>query len=171
MTHLQKASIVASIIIGLTGCTDTSDITVKTETSNKVNFAAYKTYDFIQGNTVAHKTTSVKVINDQKINNEIATILTEELAKKGKTFTTVNPDLHIAYIAAKDADALNDQLNKEGQETVHQTKQGSMVLVAIDAHSKMIIGLATAEGTIKNSSHEERQKRITYAIKKMINPK
>ena len=168
MTNLIKSTVMVTALIGFTGCTSTSDIKVNTHKSEKVDFAGYKTYDLLQGSKVANKSQSIKISNDKNINLEIEKILNSELKKKGKTFTEQNPDLHIAYMAAEDINTVEKMLDQKDQNTIQNVKLGSMVLVAIDAQTNKILAISTAEGQIKNLSYDEKKKRITYAIKKML---
>ncbi len=166
MSKILKGAIAALLITGFTGCTSTSDIQVETMKSEKVNLDAYKTYEIIEGSGIVD---GKKRTDNLDINAEIQQMINTELAKKGKTRVTEDPDLYVAYVAGTDMDAVKEKLDAEGKKTIEKSPEAAMVLILIDAETGMIIGISTAEGEVKGLPADDMKKRLNYAIKKMLN--
>ncbi len=166
MSKLLKGSIVILMLAGLTGCsTPTSDIQVDTLKSEKVNLDGYKTYEIVEGSGVIDGTQRT---DNMDMNAEMQKIMHTELAKKGKTAVTKDPDFYVAYVAGTDMEAVKEKLNEDGKKTIEKAPEAAMVLVLIDAETGMIIGISTAEGDVKGLPAEESKKRLNYTIKKML---
>ena len=165
MSKLLRGAIVALMIAGFTGCTSTSDIHVEAMQSEKVNLDAYKTYEIIEGSGIVDDTEHKDNLN---LDAEIQQMINTELAKKGKTLVTKDPDFYIAYAAGTDMDAVKEKLDKDGKTTIEKAPEAAMVLILIDAETGAIIGISTAEGEAKGLPAEETKKRLDYAIKKML---
>jgi len=52
---------------------------------------------------------------------------------------------------------------------IEKSREAALVLMLVDADSGSIIWMSTAEDELKNSSPEERKKRLEYTVKKMLN--
>lgn len=165
MTKLLKSALVALMIVGITGCTSTSDIEVEALKSEKVNLDGYKTYAIIEGSGVINGT---KRADNLDVNAQIQKILHTELAKKGKTPVTKDPDFYVAYAAGTDMDAVIEKLDAEGKKTVEKRPAAAMVLILVDADTGVIIDMSIAEGEAKNLPAEATKERLNYAIKKML---
>ena len=166
MSKLFKGVIVGLMITGFTGCTvPTSDIHVEALKSEKVNLDGYKTYEIVEGSGIVDDT---KRADNLDINAEMQQMINTELAKKGKTLVTKDPDFFIAYLAGTDMDAVKEKLDKEGKETIEKAPAAAMILVLIDAETGVIIGISTAEGEAKGLPAKDAKKRLNYAIKKML---
>lgn len=156
---------IALAIVGFSGCTSTSDIEVEALTSKKVSLDGYKTYEIIEESgmaTATHRSDSLD------LDTEMKQIIHTQLAKKGKTVVTKDPDFYVAYIAGTDIDAIEGKINKKGELTLRNRPTTGMVLVLIDADTGAIIGLSAAEGEARNLPAKEAKKRLNYAIKKML---
>ncbi len=165
MSKLLKGAIAVLMIIGFTGCVSTSDIQVEALKSEKVNLDGYKTYEIIEGSGIVDGT---KRADNLDLDAEIQQIINTELAKKGKTRVTKDPDFYVAYIAGTDMDAVKEKLDEKGKKTIENRPEAAMVLILIDAETGMIIGISTAEGEVKGLPAEDMKKRLNYAIKKML---
>lgn len=165
MLKLLKGMIVGLMIIGFTGCVSTSDIKVESAKSDKVDLKGYKTYAIVEGSGVAGE--SKKSTHD--IDAELNRIIHNELGKKGKVPVTKDPDFYVAYLAAKDMEAIEINIDEEGQETIKETPAAAMLLLLIDGETGVLIGISTAEGEAKDLPLEDRKKRLEYTIKKMFN--
>jgi hypothetical protein len=139
MSKLLKGAMVVLMIAGFTGCVSTSDIKVESVKSEKVDLKGYKTYQILEESGVA---TESRVTN-LDVNAELQRIINTELGKKGKIPVTNDPDFYVAYLAGTDMDAIKVKVN-------------------------VIIGISTAEGEVKNLPLEDRKKRLSYTIKKML---
>lgn len=165
MLKLFKGMIVGLMIVGFTGCVSTSDIKVESAASDKVDLKGYKTYQIAEGSGVATESTK----NSHDIDAELNRIITTELGKKGKVPVTKDPDFYVAYLAAKDTEAMEIKIDEKGQETIKEAPAAAMLLLLIDAETGVIIGISTAEGEAKDLPLADRKKRLEYTIKKMFN--
>ena len=165
MSKLVKGMVAVLMIIGLTGCVSTSDIQVESAKSDKVDLKGYKTYQIVEGSGI--DTESQEGSHD--LNAELHRIISNELGKKGKTPVTTDPDFYVAYLAAKDMEALEIEIDEKGQETIKESPAAAMVLLLIDGETGVLIGISTAEGEAKDLPLEDRKKRLEYTIKKMFN--
>jgi hypothetical protein len=165
MSKLLKGAIVVLMIAGFTGCVSTSDIKVESLKSEKVNLDGYKTYQIIEESGVMPDT---KVTDNLDVDAELQRIINTELGKKGKIPVTNDPDFYVAYLAGTDMDAIKVKVDKKGQETIENVPAAAMILLLVDAETGVIIGISTAEGEVKNLPLEDRKKRLSYTIKKML---
>lgn len=165
MTKMLKGTFVALALLGFTGCVSTSDIKVENTKSDKVDLTGYKTYQFIEGSGIVQDGRKKKVNAAEKIEAQINT----ELAKKGKTPVSKDPDFFVAYLGGADMDAVKKKLDKNGKEVIEKSPEAALVLMLIDADTGSIIWMSTAEGEAKGGTKDEIEKRIDYAVKQMLN--
>lgn len=165
MSKLLKGVIMTLMIVGFTGCTSTSDIQVEAMKSEKVNLDGYKTYEIIEGSGVVDGT---KRTDNLDVDAEMQQMINTELAKKGKTLVTKDPDFYVAYAAGTDMEAVKEKLDAAGKKTIEKSPEAAMVLILIDAETGVIIGISTAEGDVKGLPADDMKKRLNYAIKKML---
>ncbi len=169
MSKLLKGILVAIMILGITGCVSTSDITVDNAQSKKVNLDGYKTYQFIEGSGVAEDKATKKILNSKKTSARIEMLINSELIKKGKVPVSKDPDFLIAYLGGADMEAVAEKLDKHGKEVIENRPEAAMILMLVDADTGSILWISTAEGKVKNLPIEEKRKRLEYAVKKMLN--
>ena len=167
MTKILKGALVAAALIGFTGCVSTSDIQVENTQSDKADLKGYKTYQFIEGSGIAKDTSKKTLTKSESVSAEIEEMINTELAKKGKVPVSKDPDFFVAYLGGADHEAVKKKLDKHGKEVIEKSPEAALVLMLVDADSGSIIWMSTAEGELKNSTLEERKKRINYTIKKM----
>ncbi|WP_415408003.1 DUF4136 domain-containing protein [Sulfurovum sp. CS9] len=165
MSKLLKGVIAVLMIVGFSGCTSTSDIQVEAMKSEKVNLDGYKTYEIIEGSGIVDGT---KRTDNLDVNAEMQQMINTELAKKGKTLVTKDPDFYVAYAAGTDMEAVKEKLDDAGKKTIENRPEAAMVLILIDAETGVIIGISTAEGEAKSLPAKESKERLNYAIKKML---
>ena len=166
MSKLLNCSIVVLMIVGFTGCAvDTNAIEIDTSISKKVNIDGYKTYEILEGSGMIN---AEERMDNMDVNAEMRKMITAELAKKGKTEVTENPDFYVEYVAGTD-EAVDEKLIEDGKKTiVKKAPEATMVLVIIDAETDIIIGISTATGEVKGLPAEESKKRLNYVITKML---
>lgn len=169
MVKILKSSLVAFALVGLSACVSTNDIKVNSEQSQKVDLSGYKTYQYVEGSGVAKNITQENIMQDLKVSASIESIINKDMAKKGKTVVSKNPDFFIAYLGGVDREAVKIKLDKNGKETIEKSPEAALVLMLIDAEDGKIIWISTAEAEAKNLPKEERKKRLEYAISKMLN--
>jgi len=168
MIKILKGTVLALALVGFTGCVSTSDIQVDSTQSDKVDLKGYKTYQFIEGSGIAKDTSKKTLTKSESVSAEIEEMINEELAKKGKVPVSKDPDFFVAYLGGADHEAVKKRLDKSGKEIIEKSPEAALVLMLVDADSGAIIWMSTAEGELKNSTPEERKKRIKYTIDKML---
>jgi len=168
MIKILKGTVLALALVGFTGCVSTSDIQVDSTQSDKVDLKGYKTYQFIEGSGIAKDTSKKTLTKSESVSAEIEEMINEELAKKGKVPVSKDPDFFVAYLGGADHEAVKKKLDKHGKEVIEKSPEAALVLMLVDADTGAIIWMSTAEGELKNSTPEERKKRIKYTIEKML---
>ena len=169
MTNILKASLVALILAGMTGCgVSTKDIEVETVKSEKANLKGYKTYEVIKESGVDDSLKKDKTLKDVDVDADIKKMITTELAKRGKVEVTHDPDFFVAYVAGADMNAMTIKLDEQGRSTIENIPEAAMLLMLVDADTGSIIWLSTAEAEFKGLPHEQQQERLKYTIKKML---
>ena len=108
------------------------------------------------------------VTQREKLTNEINAIINEELKKKGKKAVEKNPEFYVAYSAGIDKEAIESKLEKADRERVHAIPKAAIVLMLADAKSGKLLWMTSAEGDATKLPPEQKQKRIQYAIRKML---
>ena len=168
MSKLLKGALAALMILGVTGCVSTSDINVEKAQSEKVNLQGYKTYQFIEDSGILEDEKSKKVADNMNVSEEVEQMINSELAKKGKTPVSKDPDFFVAYLGGADMDAVKSKLDKNGKEVIEKSPEAALVLMLIDADSGSIIWMSTAEGEVKSGDADSIKKRLKYTVKKML---
>ncbi len=168
MTKILKVTVLAAALVGFTGCVSTSDIQVDSAQSEKADLKGYKTYQFIEGSGIAKDTSKEVLTKSESVSAEIEEMINTELMKKGKVPVSKDPDFFVAYLGGADHEAVKKRLDKHGKEVIEKSPEAALVLMLVDADSGAIIWMSTAEGELKNSTPEERKKRIKYTIRKML---
>ena len=169
MTKILKGALVALALIGFTGCVSTSDIQVNNEQSDKVDLKGYKTYQFINGSGIADDSATKKILtNNDKLAGRIESLINEQLIKKGKVPVSKDPDFLVAYLGGADMEEVKSKLDKDGKEVIEKRPEAALMLMLVDGETGSILWISTAEGEVKSVSHEEKRKRLEYAVKKML---
>ncbi len=168
MKKILKGTFAALMLISVTGCVSTNDIKVESVQSEKANLDAYKTYQFIEGSGIAEDVNKEVLTQDIAVSAEIEEMINNQLADKGKTPVSKNPDFFVAYLGGTNIEAINSKLDKKGKETIKKSPEATMLLMLVDAQSGSIIWMSTAEGKVKNGTAKEKKTRLEYAVKKML---
>ena len=169
MTKILKGALVALMLVGFTGCVTTSDISVSSEQSEKVDLKGYKTYQFIHGSGISDDAATKKILtNNDKLAGKIESLINEQLMKKGKVPVSNDPDFLVAYLGGADMEEVKSKLDKNGREVIEKRPEAALMLMLVDAETGSILWISTAEGEVKAVSHEEKRKRLEYAVKKML---
>jgi len=168
MKKLFKGVLATLMIVGMTGCVSISDIQVEKAKSEKVNLDGYKTYQFIEDSGFIEDKRKTPALKNMNISDEIEQMINSELAKKGKTPVSKDPDFFVAYLGGADMDAVKSKLDKNGKEYFEKSPEAALLLMLVDADSGSIIWLSTAEGEAKGGSADEIKKRLNYTVKKML---
>jgi len=168
MKKILKVTLVSLMLISATGCVSTSDIKVDSIQSEKANLEAYKTYQFIEGSGITEDVNKKVLTQNRAISAEIEEMINEQLAKKGKTPVSKNPDFFVAYIGGTNIKDIHNKLDKKGKESISKLEEATMLLMLVDAQNGSIIWISTVEGKVKNGTPQEKKTRLEYAIKKML---
>ncbi len=93
------------LFLGLLGVLTSCSISVKTNYDAKTDFSKYKTFCWMQG--CDFKFSGPEYLKDSLISERLKKAIVEELAKKGITQNTDNPDLLVAFnVTMKDGETI-----------------------------------------------------------------
>jgi len=156
-------------VVSFSGCTETSDIKVKSEKSSKVDLKGYKSYEwFIAAQVVVDENNKYKG-RGYDVDLYVQNAITKQLVKKGKVEATTDPDFLVSYVFGVDMDRIKEKVDKDGKAYLETIPEAAIAVLVIDAHNSKLIWAGVAEGEFrKELSDEESMKRIDYAIKKMF---
>jgi len=168
MIKIFKGAVFMLMLLSLTACVSTSDITVKSEKSEKADLNGYKTYMILASSGIDKKYKDEKAEKGLNATVEINRMIDSELAKKGKVPVRKNPDFFVAYAAGIDRNAIKEKLDSKGKVTMHNIPEAAILLILLDAKTGSILWRSSAEGDMKDMPIEEKRERINFAIKKML---
>jgi hypothetical protein len=147
------------ILIGILGC---ASMSVTTDYDQDVDFAEYKTFDWIkQKSEVPPRRAFDASLFDKRLRSAVEA----ELAAKGyERVTTGKPDLLIAYhIGARNQVDVTTHGYRYGPRgrwvgrhvEVHRYKEGTLILDLVDAGMKQLVWRGTAVGAVYNPNDME----------------
>ena len=151
MSKLLKGALTALMIVGMTACVSTSDIQVEKAKSEKVNLDGYKTYQFIEDSGFIADKRKAPLLKNMNISDEIEQMINSELAKKGKTPVSKDPDFFVAYLGGADMDAVKSKLDKNGKERIERSPEAALVLMLIVINVRPYDFICEAESSLKDS--------------------
>jgi len=155
--------------LSFNGCTETSDIKVKSEKSSKVDLKGYKSYEwFIAAQLLVDEDNKYKA-RGYDVDMYVQKAITKQLAEKGKVEDQTNPDFLVSYVSGVDMDRAKEKVDEDGKAYLETIPEAAIAVLVIDSHNGQLIWASVAEGEFqKDLSDEESMKRIDYAIKKMF---
>ncbi len=169
MSKLLKSAVVALVIAGLSGCVSTSDINVEQAKYEKANMEAYKTYMALSSEGIVLDSKGTWIPKNIDTNAEIKHIIKSEMDSKGKRLVIADPDFYVTYAVGVDIDVIKEKVDKKDQKKIENVPSAGLAIVFIDAKTNQVIWMSVAEGDLKDDlSLEDRKKRVSYAIKKML---
>jgi hypothetical protein len=169
MLKILNSTVILLMVLGFNGCVSTSDINVKQAKYEKVNMEVYKTYMALPSEKIILDSKGTWVPKNIDANAEIQHIIKTEMNSKGKQQVLANPDFYVTYAAGVDLDAIKEKINKKNLKQIENVPSAGLAIVFIDAKTDEIIWMSVAEGELKqNLSLEDRKKRASDAIKKML---
>ena len=184
--RLYSAFTTAIILLWLTGC---SSLSVNYDYNQQVDFTKYKTYDWLP----SPKDMKVDELNHARF----VTAVENNLAGKGFTQSSTNPDFMIATHFGKEnkvdinswgySYAPNSYYGGYGYRyparygyaggyaapggvSVYEYELGTLILDFVDTKTKQLIWRATAETIVSPASTPEKQtQKINNAVKQILN--
>ena len=169
MSKLLKGVITALMITGLSGCVSTSDINVVQAQDEKTNMEGYKTYMALSSKGIILDSEGTWVPKNIDTKAEIRYMIKTEMDNKGKQLVVSNPDFYVAYAVGVDMDTVKEHVSKKDHMKIENIPSSGLAIVFIDAKTNQVIWMSVAEGNLKDElSFEDRKKRASYAIKKML---
>lgn len=173
-------SLVALGVLALAlGC---SSVTIKHDYDKDANFAAYKTFGWLEVPTNAVGSVKAAMERNSLLDKRIKESVNRDLTGKGYTADDNNPDFLLLYhTGAEDKINVTDWGYGYGpygygggwyggsHVDVYQYKQGTLILDVIDAKAKQLVwrGYATA-ALDPNAPMEKRERRLNDVIVKIL---
>ena len=161
--------LIALSIVLLSGCASKDNITIKTYKDQKINFTAYKTYQWLVGSNI--------LIDDKKewrarlydMNRYVELQIAKQLMSKDIIKTQKNPDFLISYVVGINMEAIKERVDKDGERYFKNVPEAGLGIVFLDPQTKKVIWASNAEATLKPElSDEESKERLSYAIEQMF---
>jgi len=169
MLKMKKMVLLVLLMVGVIGCTSTSDVTYVEGKSPKVNLKGYKTYAPLLKAGILLDSRGIWIPRDMDMNSEIQFLTKKELDKLGKQQVQTNPDFYVSYIVGVDMDKIKEKVSRRDQLTISNVPSNSLAIIFIDAVTNQIIWISTAEGQLKQDlSNEKIKKRMKKVIHKMF---
>jgi hypothetical protein len=179
MKSIFVVLIVAFAIFAM-GCA--SSVTVKYDFDKEANFASLKTFDWLPVPTMAVGSVKSAIERNSLLDKRVKTSVNEQLAAKGFTQTSDNPDVLVTYhVGVEDKVNVTDWgYNYAGygryyggwggsSVDVYQYTQGTLLIDIIEAKSKQLIWRGAGQGTVEQGAPaEKREQRLNNAIAKIM---
>ncbi len=176
MRFLSLAAIVA-LAVAVVGC---SPINVKYDFDTSADFAVYKTFSWIEQ--------PIKPVSDVRTAQRLNTLLDKwirtavdaQLAAKGMTLVTENPDVLLVYHTGVDQKIDVEDWGYSyprypyggwygGQVDVYEYQEGTLIVDVIDAKSHQLVWRGTATKTIdEDATSQERQANLNEVVRRMF---
>jgi len=171
----------------MTGCS--SSINVNYDYDTTTNFGTYRTFDWAPNPVDATKTTDAAVAtqNSGLLSNRIKSAVNLELAQKGLTQSSDNPDLlAVFHVGVQDKIQVTDwgygysnyywgasrgmYGGGYGGMDVYQYQEGRMIIDLVDSQTHNLIWRGTGEGVVGQTqkSPEELQARINDVVRQIM---
>jgi hypothetical protein len=161
-----------SCVVFISGCAtiDTQDIKVNAEADAKANFSGYKTYAWLGTAEIVYDPLGKWEPPKFDADTEIKFLIDRELRKRGKSETSSNPDMIVAFAAGIDMTVL--RLKEDPKTKIKILKnvpKGALVVAMIDASTGYVIWVGEAMGNIQTKPTDDVvRKRLDYAVSKMF---
>ena len=157
-------------------------VSVKQDYDKEANFAALKTYDWMQPPTTAVGSVKAALERNTLLDKRVRTSISEQLAAKGYRQDSANPDFYVVYHTG-----VEDKVNvtdwgysyagygryygygAPSNIDVYQYKEGTLIVDVIDAKAKQLVWRGFATGTVNpDAKQEQREKKLNDAIARMM---
>ena len=177
MRILCLAVLVAAALVA-TGC---SSISVRQDYDTQADFVAYKTYAWIQQPTTAVGNARAAQQMNTLLDKRIKDAVNAQLAAKGMTLVTENPDVLVMYYTGIDNKIEVQDYGYTyprygyggwyggGQVDVYEYNEGTLIVDLIDAKSDQLVWRGTATKVIdETASAQEREANLNEVISKLF---
>jgi hypothetical protein len=174
---LCLAVLVAAALVA-TGC---SSISVRQDYDTQADFVAYKTYAWIQQPTTAVGNARAAQQMNTLLDKRIKDAVNAQLAAKGMTLVTENPDALVMYYTGIDNKIEVQDYGYTyprygyggwyggGQVDVYEYNEGTLIVDLIDAKSDQLVWRGTATKVIdETASAQEREANLNEVISKLF---
>jgi hypothetical protein len=174
---LCLAVLVAAALVA-TGC---SSISVRQDYDTQADFVAYKTYAWIQQPTTAVGNARAAQQMNTLLDKRIKDAVNAQLAAKGMTLVTENPDVLVMYYTGIDNKIEVQDYGYTyprygyggwyggGQVDVYEYNEGTLIVDLIDAKSDQLVWRGTATKVIdETASAQEREANLNEVISKLF---
>lgn len=155
----------------LSSCaTLTDDIIVLSHANEDINIRNYKTFAWNTNSQISFDPIGQWEQPTLDTDEEVRSLITKNLLKRGFRHTVENPDLLITFSAGIDSDILNlSNSTSEKNATSTKVPKSALVVALTDAISGQTIWLAHADTSPQEQqSIDNIRKRIHYAIKQIF---
>ena len=180
---MRSLAIVLIVVIAVFAMSCAPSVSVKQDYDKEANFASLKTYDWLAVPTTAVGSVKAAVERNTLLDKRVKTSVGEQLAAKGYSQNSDNPDVVVTYHVGVD-----DKVNVTdwgygyagygryyggwgpgGGVDVYQYKEGTLLIDIIDAKSKQLIWRGAGTGTVDpDAPTEKREQRLNNAIAKIM---
>jgi hypothetical protein len=172
MSHYKTVASCLFFCVLLTSCAAqlTKDIEVTAKQKPGFDLARYRTYAWLDTAQIVNDPLGKWEPPDFDADAEVIRLVDRELAKRGVSQTTTNPQMLVTFIAGIDMIALELREDPEkGKETLQSIPKGALVVVLVDAVSRerLWVGVAGSDVGQQPDSAAVRR-RLDYAITEMF---
>src|SRR5574341_163526 len=149
-------------------------VSVKQDYDKEANFASLKTYEWLAVPTTAVGSVKAAVERNTLLDKRVKTAVGEQLAAKGYSQNSSNPDVLVTYhVGVDDKGNVTDWgygyagygryggwgagWGAPGGVEVYQYKQGTLLIDIIDAKNKQLIWRGAGTGTVEPNAPTEKR--------------
>lgn len=175
---ILSLAVLMGIALAAAGC---SSISVNQDYDTGANFAAYKTYLWIEQPVAPTGDAKTAVRTNTLLEKRIRSDVDAELAAKGMVPVTENPDAYLTYYVGVDRKIDVQDWGYSyprypyggwyggGGVDVYEYKEGTLIVDIVDAKNNQLVWRGTATKTIdENASPEQREANLKAVVEKMF---
>lgn len=164
-------------VLAATGC---SSITVNQDFDTQADFAAYKMYTWLQQPTTAIGDAKAAQRTNTLLDKRIRSAVDAQLASKGMTLVSENPDALVIYHTGIDQKVDVQDWGYSyphypyggwygGQVDVYEYNEGTLIIDIIDAKSDQLVWRGTATKVIdETATSEEREANLNEVLARLL---
>jgi hypothetical protein len=179
---MRKLFVILVAVVAVVVMSCAPSITVKQDSDKTANFASLKTFDWLPVPTTAVGSVKAAIERNSLLDKRVKTAVNEQLAAKGYTQSSDNPDVMVTYHVGVD-----DKINVTdwgygyagygrysgwgggSSVDVYQYKEGTLLIDIIDAKTKQLIWRGAGTGTVDpDAPTEKREQRLSNAVAQIM---